>query len=76
MDYVRYAATKSPIPWFAIGGIDINNLDEVLNAGAQRVAVVRAIMEAEQPTLVTQFFISQLLRMEKLKAHNILPVKR
>ncbi len=26
LDYVRYAATKSPIPWFAIGGIDINNL--------------------------------------------------
>ena len=68
LDYVRYAATKSPIPWFAIGGIDINNLDEVLNAGAQRVAIVRAIMEAEQPTLVTQFFISQLIRMQNLKA--------
>lgn len=75
LDYVRYAAAKSAIPWFAIGGIDINNLDEVLNAGAQRVAVVRAIMEAEQPTLVTQFFISQLVRMEKLKAHKILPGK-
>ena len=59
------------IPWFAIGGIDINNLDEVLNAGAPRVAtVVRAIMEAEQPTLVTQFFISQLMRMQNLKAQK------
>jgi thiamine-phosphate pyrophosphorylase len=72
LDYVRYAATKSPIPWFAIGGIDINNLDEVLNAGAQRVAAVRAIMEAEQPTLVTQFFISQLIRMQNLKAQKAL----
>ena len=75
LDYVRYAASKSPVPWFAIGGIDINNLDEVLNAGAQRVATVRAIMEAEQPTLVTQFFISQLIRMQNLKAQKALQAK-
>ncbi|MEG4997176.1 MULTISPECIES: thiamine phosphate synthase [unclassified Microcoleus] len=72
LDYVRYAADKSPVPWFAIGGIDINNLDQVLNAGAQRVAVVRSIMEAEQPTLVTQFLISQLIRMQNLKAQKAL----
>jgi thiamine-phosphate pyrophosphorylase len=75
LEYVRYAATKSPIPWFAIGGIDINNLDEVLNAGAPRVATVRAIMEAEQPTLVTQFFISQLVRMQNLKAQKLMQIK-
>ena len=75
LDYVRYAAAKSPIPWFAIGGIDINNLDQVLNAGASRVAVVRSIMEAEQPTLVTQFFISQLIRMQKFKTHKLMPIK-
>ena len=72
LDYVRYAAAKSPIPWFAIGGIDTNNLDQVLNAGASRVAVVRSIMEAEQPTLVTQFFISQLIRMHKFKTHKLI----
>ncbi|MEG5140257.1 MULTISPECIES: thiamine phosphate synthase [unclassified Microcoleus] len=75
LDYVRYAADKSPVPWFAIGSIDINNLDQVLNAGAQRVAVVRSIMEAEQPTLVTQFFISQLIRMQSLKAQKALQGK-
>ncbi|TAG90023.1 MAG: thiamine phosphate synthase [Oscillatoriales cyanobacterium] len=75
LDYVRYAAAKSPIPWFAIGGIDINNLDQVLNAGASRVAVVRSIMEAEQPTLVTQFFISQLIRMQKFKTHKLMQTK-
>ncbi|MCC3408107.1 MAG: thiamine phosphate synthase [Microcoleus sp. PH2017_10_PVI_O_A] len=75
LDYVRYAASKSPVPWFAIGSIDINNLDEVLNAGAQRVAVVRSIMDAEQPTLVTQFFISQLIRMQNLKAQKALLAK-
>ncbi|MEG3862387.1 thiamine phosphate synthase [Microcoleus sp. herbarium12] len=75
LDYVRYAAGKSPVPWFAIGSIDINNLDEVLNAGAQRVAVVRSIMDAEQPTLVTQFFISQLIRMQNVKAQKALLAK-
>ena len=60
--YVRHAAANCPIPWFAIGSINPNNVREVLEAGAQRVAVVRAIMEAEQPTLVTQYFLSQLQR--------------
>ena len=36
-------------PWFAIGGIDAGNLDEVLAAGATRVVVVRALTEAADP---------------------------
>jgi len=64
LDYVRYAALHSSIPWFAIGGIDVNNVLEVISAGAKRVAVVRSLMEAEQPTLVTQYFISQLNRIK------------
>ncbi|MEV4328956.1 thiamine phosphate synthase [Streptomyces sp. NPDC049597] len=47
---VRYAASLgSDRPWFAIGGIDASNLDEVLDAGARRVVVVRAITEADDP---------------------------
>ncbi|UGY90895.1 thiamine phosphate synthase [Streptomyces gobiensis] len=51
---VRYAAKlsaarRSERPWFAIGGIDAGNLDEVLDAGARRVVVVRAITEAADP---------------------------
>ncbi|MGP3981288.1 thiamine phosphate synthase [Streptomyces sp. KR80] len=47
---VRYAASLEPVrPWFAIGGIDASNLDEVLDAGARRVVVVRAITEADDP---------------------------
>jgi thiamine-phosphate pyrophosphorylase len=50
LEYVRQvAAMNLPIPFFAIGGIDSNNLTEVLDAGARRVAVVRAIMAAEDP---------------------------
>ncbi|NIS29724.1 MAG: thiamine phosphate synthase, partial [Actinobacteria bacterium] len=36
-------------PWFAIGGIDLTNLDQVLDAGARRVVVVRAITQADDP---------------------------
>jgi thiamine-phosphate pyrophosphorylase len=36
-------------PWFAIGGIDLSNLGQVLDAGARRVVVVRAITEADDP---------------------------
>ena len=68
LEYVQYAAKKASIPWFAIGGIDPNNLNEVLAAGAQRVAIVRAIMQAEQPTLVTQYFLSQLTRSQTLRS--------
>lgn len=47
---VRHAAALRPErPWFAIGGIDAANLDEVLAAGARRVVVVRAVTEADDP---------------------------
>ncbi|MFI0978710.1 thiamine phosphate synthase [Streptomyces sp. NPDC021093] len=47
---VRYAASLAQQrPWFAIGGIDEHNLDEVLAAGARRVVVVRAITRAADP---------------------------
>lgn len=35
--------------WFAIGGIDEQRLPEVLDAGARRVVVVRAITAADDP---------------------------
>jgi thiamine-phosphate pyrophosphorylase len=72
LGYVSYAAQNSPVPWFAIGSIDTMNLGEVLGAGAQRVAVVRAIMQAEQPTLTTQYFLAQLHRQPHPK-HNVQP---
>lgn len=50
LDLVRYAASLAPArPWFAIGGIDAGNLDEVLDAGARRIVVVRALTEAPDP---------------------------
>lgn len=61
-EYIAHAVAHCPIPWYAIGGIDHHNLNDLLNAGVKRVAVIRAIMEAEQPDLMTQYFLSQLLR--------------
>jgi thiamine-phosphate pyrophosphorylase len=50
LDLVREVAGRRPArPWFAIGGIDGARLDEVLAAGAERIVVVRAITEAEDP---------------------------
>jgi thiamine-phosphate pyrophosphorylase len=46
---LRYAAARARRPWFAIGGIDLDRLDEVLEAGATRVVVVRVITEADDP---------------------------
>ena len=47
LEYVRWATENLRLPWFAIGGIRLDNLDEVLAAGAQRICVVSAILMAE-----------------------------
>ena len=46
LDYVRWAAANVKIPWFAIGGINSQTIDAVLSAGAKRVCVVSAILNA------------------------------
>jgi thiamine-phosphate pyrophosphorylase len=45
--YVRWAAEHVKIPWFAIGGINLQNLGDVIAAGAKRICVVSAILSAE-----------------------------
>jgi thiamine-phosphate pyrophosphorylase len=50
LELVRHAAaTVTSVPWFAIGGIDHGTLPNVVEAGARRVVVVRAITEARDP---------------------------
>ncbi|MGB3303370.1 thiamine phosphate synthase [Gordonia sp. (in: high G+C Gram-positive bacteria)] len=51
LDFVSDVAARHPNkPWFAIGGIDLERLDEVKAAGARRIVVVRAITGATDPT--------------------------
>lgn len=46
LEYVRWAATNVSVPWFAIGGINLSTIDEVIAAGARRICVVSAILNA------------------------------
>ena len=50
LEYVRWATMNVTIPWFAIGGINLENLDSVLAAGAKRICVVSAILNAKDVT--------------------------
>ena len=46
LEYVRWAAAHVQAPWFAIGGINLQTIDAVLEAGAKRICVVSAILNA------------------------------
>ena len=61
-DLVRQVSQAVELPFVAIGGIDLNNLNKVLESGARRVAVVRAIMEAEDFDEATRSFRQSLDR--------------
>jgi thiamine-phosphate pyrophosphorylase len=58
-EYVRYAAQHATMPWFTIGGLNADNLGPTLAAGATRVAVVRALMQADNPTEVARSLVQQ-----------------
>jgi thiamine-phosphate pyrophosphorylase len=61
LDLVRYAAGLGTArPWFAIGGIDEQNLDQVLAAGAGRIVVVRVLTEAADPAAVAARLAARL----------------
>jgi thiamine-phosphate pyrophosphorylase len=52
LSLVEHAARNASIPWFAIGGIDTENVAQVAGAGARRIVVVRAIRDADDPQAV------------------------
>ena len=65
---VRHAAAGGPKPFFAIGGIDATNAPDVVRAGAERVAVVRAIRDAEDPGAAARALRAVLGRAEAVAA--------
>ena len=67
LEYVRWASANLTLPWFAIGGINLRNLDEVLAAGARRICVVSAILESDDVTGRCQEFTE---RLENCKFKN------
>ena len=64
LEYIRYAAAHATKPWFAIGGIGLENIGEVVAAGAERAVVVRAIRDADDPRAVASALKSALNRVE------------
>ena len=68
LDLLRYAACAADeeaaagttVPWFAIGGIDLGNVEQVVAAGAQRIVVVRAITEADDPAAAARSLLEAL----------------
>jgi thiamine-phosphate pyrophosphorylase len=50
LELVRHAAEQATAPFYAIGGIDPSNAGQVVEAGAHRLAVVRAIRDADDPS--------------------------
>ena len=63
---VQQAATALPVadeasaPWFAVGGITLDNLDEVLSAGAVRIAVASAVTRADDPQAAAAEFVGRV----------------
>lgn len=62
LELVHAAAETLTVPWFAIGGIDLSNVEEVAAAGAPGVAVVRAIRDADDPESAARKFRAALDR--------------
>jgi thiamine-phosphate pyrophosphorylase len=61
LKYVREVASLNPgIPWYAIGGITTENVREVIETGATRIAVVRAILDARDPGVAAAAFKAAL----------------
>ena len=60
LDYARWAVSRVSIPWFAIGGINLQTLDDVLATGATRVCVVSAILNSPDIAGTCQEFRKRL----------------
>ncbi|GGL86560.1 hypothetical protein GCM10010840_25630 [Deinococcus aerolatus] len=69
LEYVRRVAAlmldmqKADIPWYAIGGIDLTTVEDVVRAGASRVAVVRAVLDAPDPAQAASDLLARLPAM-------------
>lgn len=67
LEYVNWASKNlQNIPWFAIGGINESNIGKVIDIGAKKVAVVRAIMNSKNPEIASRNLKEMLTEREKL----------
>ena len=61
LSLVAYAAERIRLPWFVTGGMNEQTLGPVLEAGARRIVVVRAITEASDPPAAAHRLKEKLL---------------
>ena len=61
LELVQWATQNLSLPWFAIGGIDLENLESVLKAGARRVCVVSAILNSRDIAAACRRFKDRLV---------------
>jgi thiamine-phosphate pyrophosphorylase len=61
VEYVRWATSNVNVPWFAIGGINLDTVGEVLAAGAKRICVVSAILNAPDVAKACREFRRRLI---------------
>lgn len=66
LDLVRWAARNLHLPWFAIGGINFENLGSVLESGARRICVVSAILNSQDIAAACREFRDRLLTSQGL----------
>jgi thiamine-phosphate pyrophosphorylase len=64
LELIRAAATTLTVPWFAIGGVELSNVAEVVAAGAPGVAIVRAVRDSADPEAAARRLRSVLDRQE------------
>jgi thiamine-phosphate pyrophosphorylase len=78
LEYVRAAGSQSQLPWFAIGGIDATNIGQVVEAGAGRVCVVRAIRDAADPRAAARelFEVVDPAARDEARARGAGPARR
>lgn len=62
LERLAAACSASPIPVFALGGIDSSRIAALRQAGAQRVAVISAILANNEPRLAAQTLKSALAK--------------
>lgn len=60
LEFVRQAAAETALPWFAIGGVTLENLPQLQSAGARRIAVTSAICSADDPAAATRWLLERL----------------
>jgi thiamine-phosphate pyrophosphorylase len=65
LDLVRYAARAAAKPFFPIGGIDVTNAAEVIDAGARSLSVLRAISRAADPVAATRELVAAMSRVPR-----------